>query len=286
VTVTSVGYVLTLRCSDQPGIVRGVAEGIAASNGNIVSSAQFRDAASDEFVMRVEFDSPNTDPAAVRDAIASEVARFDPILTLRERHSRRRVLIMVSKQEHCLRDLLSRWEAGELSVDIPAVVSNHSDCRALVEAHGIPFVLLPVTPETKPEAEDRLLELVRERDIDFVVLARYMQVLSDRVCAELSGRIINIHHSFLPGFKGARPYHQAYDRGVKLIGATAHFVTSDLDEGPIIEQDVERVTHAQDPAQLTAIGRDIERLVLSRAVSLVADDRVFMLGRRTTVFAH
>jgi formyltetrahydrofolate deformylase len=212
------------------------------------------------------------------------VGAFDPVLTLRPERQRRRVLIMVSKYDHCLVDLLYRYESGELPVDIPLIVSNHEDCRPIAERHGIAFVYLPVTRETKSEQEVQLLDLVARHDIDLVVLARYMQVLSDRACAELAGRAINIHHSFLPGFKGARPYHQAHARGVKLIGATAHFVTADLDEGPIIEQGVERVNHHHSADDLAELGRDIERVVLSRAVRLFAEDRIILDGNRTVVF--
>jgi formyltetrahydrofolate deformylase len=176
-------------------------------------------------------------------------------------------------------------DLGELPIDIPLIVSNHLDCQSIVERHGIPFVHIPVTGNSKADAEQALLELVAKHDIDVIVLARYMQVLSDDLCARLPGRIINIHHSFLPGFKGARPYHQAHERGVKIIGATAHFVTADLDEGPIIEQDVQRVNHADTAAELVSIGRDVERRVLSRAVRLYAEDRVFLMGQRTVVFA-
>ena len=191
---------------------------------------------------------------------------------------------MVSKFDHCLVDLLYRHEIGELPIEIPVIVSNHRDCEHIAERHGIPFVYLPVTTETKPEQEAALLNLTIEHNIDVVILARYMQVLSDALCSELSGRIINIHHSFLPGFKGARPYHQAHERGVKLIGATAHFVTAQLDEGPIIEQEVERVTHAHTANDLAEIGRDVERLVLARAVRLFAEDRIMLAGKRTVVF--
>jgi len=192
---------------------------------------------------------------------------------------------MVSKQDHCLVDLLYRRQQGELHVEIPVIVSNHPDCAPIAESHGIPFVHLPVTPETKQAQEQRVRELMVEYSIDAVVLARYMQVLSDEFCAELEGRAINIHHSFLPGFKGARPYHQAYARGVKLIGATAHFVSAELDEGPIIEQDVARVTHAQDAEHLAEIGRDVERMVLARAVQLYGADRVMLTGHRTVIFS-
>jgi formyltetrahydrofolate deformylase len=199
-------------------------------------------------------------------------------------HTPYRTLVMVSKLDHCLNDMLFRQRNGSLQVEVPAVVSNHRDCEPLARAYGVPFHHVPVTPATKHEAETRLLELVEELDIDLVVLARYMQVLSDETCRRLEGRAINIHHSFLPSFKGARPYHQAFDRGVKLIGATAHYVTADLDEGPIIEQDVVRVDHRSDAAALAAAGRDVEAQVLSRAVRWHAESRVLPNGSRTVVF--
>lgn len=278
-------YILTLRCADQPGIVRALADGIVETSGNILESAQFSDPASGIFCMRTRFETAGDVAAAkIRDVIAGRVARFDPVLTLDPAHRRRRVLIMVSKLDHCLTDLLYRWQIGELAVDIPLVVSNHDACRDLVERHGIGYLHVPVTPATKAEAEARLLDLVSEHQIDVVVLARYMQVLSDDICRRLAGRAINIHHSFLPGFKGARPYHQAYERGVKLIGATAHYVTPDLDEGPIIEQDVVRVSHAHSAESLVAIGRDVERVVLARALRLHIEDRVILTGTRTVIF--
>jgi len=195
-----------------------------------------------------------------------------------------RTLILVSKHLHCLNDLLFRVSTGSLQIEVPAVVSNHPDAAALVASHGIPFHHLPVTPDTKPQAEAELLRLVKELDVDLVVLARYMQVLSDSLCRELSGKAINIHHSFLPSFKGAKPYHQAFDRGVKLVGATAHYVTSDLDEGPIIEQDVLRVDHSYDQDHLVSAGRDVEAQVLSRAVRWHSQSRVLLNGHRTVVF--
>jgi formyltetrahydrofolate deformylase len=277
-------YILTLRCRDQPGIVRSLAEGIVRAKGNILESAQFSDPPTGLFCLRTAFESPDQDIEAVRGRIAGEVARFEPVLTLRRESSRRRVLVMVSRHDHCLRDLLQRWDMGEIPADLRLVVSNHEDCRYLADRYGVPYVQIPVTASTKPEAEARLLDLIAEYQIEAVVLARYMQVLSDDLCRRLEGRVINIHHSFLPGFKGARPYHQAYERGVKLIGATAHFVTPDLDEGPIIEQDVARVGHFHTPEQLVAIGRDVERLVLARAVRLYAEDRVVLAGARTVVF--
>ena len=234
--------------------------------------------------MRISFDSPR-DPGVIRATLSSSVARFDALLGLRPEAQRRRALVMVSKLDHCLVDLLYRWNIGELPVDIPVVVSNHLDCAPLAERYAIPFRHVPVTPGTKARAEATLRELVEEYSVDFIVLARYMQVLSPDFFEAMAGSIINIHHSFLPGFKGARPYHQAYERGVKLIGATAHYVTADLDEGPIIDQSVNRVDHAQSPEDLVAIGRDIERTVLARAVRLQAEDRVVLAGNRTIVFS-
>ena len=278
-------HILTLQCPDQPGIVRALATGIGNAGGNILDSAQFSDPGTGLFCVRTEFESPLTDADRLRHTIETEVAPFTPVLTLRPRERRRRALVMVSRFDHCLMDLLYRWERDELPVDIPLVVSNHEDCRQLAERHGVEYVHLPVTRDTKPEAEARLFELVDAHAIDFVVLARYMQVLSDDACSRLAGRAINIHHSFLPGFKGAKPYHQAHDRGVKLIGATAHYVTADLDEGPIIEQDVARVGHTRSAEEMVTLGRDVERIVLARAVAAHAEDRVFRCGTRTVVFA-
>ena len=277
-------YILTLRCADQPGIVRSLAEGVVQAKGNITESAQFSDPPTGLFCLRTAFESPEDDIEAIRSLVAGAVRRFRPALTLRRESSRRRVLVMASRFDHCVRDLLYRWDIGELPADVRLVVSNHETCRPIAERYGLPYHHIPVTAATKPEAERRLLALVAEHEIDVVVLARYMQVLSDEVCRRLEGRAINIHHSFLPGFTGARPYHQAYERGVKLIGATAHFVTPDLDEGPIIEQDVARVAHGHTPEQLVAIGRDVERLVLARAVRLYVEDRVLLVGARTVVF--
>jgi formyltetrahydrofolate deformylase len=278
-------YILTLRCPDQPGIVHALAAGVAEAQGNILESAQFSDPGTGIFTIRVSLETPTADTESLRDELTLRLARFDPVLTVRPEEQRRRVLLMASKFDHCLVDLLYRWDLRELPVDIPLIVSNHPDLAPVAKRYGIPFVHVPVSRDTKPEAEAELLRLVAEHHVDFVVLARYMQVLSDDLCGKLSGRIINIHHSFLPGFKGAKPYHQAHDRGVKLIGATAHFVTSDLDEGPIIEQDVVRVGHRHTAPELVAIGRDVERVVLARAVRLHAEDRVVLTGSRTVVFA-
>ncbi|MDT7843258.1 formyltetrahydrofolate deformylase [Streptomyces justiciae] len=278
-------YILTLTCPDQPGIVHALAAGVAEAKGNILESAQFSDPGTGVFTIRVCLETAEADTERLRDELALRLARFDPVLTVRPEKQRRRVLLMVSKFDHCLVDLLYRWDLGELHLDIPLIVSNHPDLAPVAERYGIPFVHLPVTRDTKTAAEAELLRLVADHQVDFVVLARYMQVLSDDLCRRLSGRVINIHHSFLPGFKGAKPYHQAHERGVKLIGATAHFVTADLDEGPIIEQDVVRVGHRHTAPELVAIGRDVERLVLARAVRLHAEDRVVLTGSRTVVFA-
>jgi formyltetrahydrofolate deformylase len=277
-------YILTLSCPDRPGIVHRVSGALLEVEGNILENAQFDDLDTGLFTLRTRFESPRS-----RDEIA---ATLKPVVSdlaaeyrLRDETRRPRVLVMVSKADHCLVDLLYRQSTGELPVEIPLIVSNHRDCAHHAARYGVRFEHLPITPDIKAQQEERLLELIGEQQIDFVVLARYMQVLSPQVCDALAGRIINIHHSFLPGFKGARPYHQAHARGVKIIGATAHYVTSDLDEGPIIEQDVERVNHALTPEQLTVIGQDIERRVLARAVRYHAEDRVILSGGKTIVFS-
>lgn len=257
---------------------------IVATGGNILDSAQYSDEDSGQLNVRVEFESAE-DPETIRTELVDRLARFDPIVELRRLRDRRRALIMVSKLDHCLDDLLYRYRRGELPIEIPMVVSNHDELRDVVQAAGVPFHHLPVTAETKATAEQEFSRLAHESRADFIVLARYMQILSDDFCARFAGRIINIHHSFLPSFKGAKPYHQARRRGVKLIGATAHYVTADLDEGPIIEQDVVRVDHRGSAENLVVIGRDVERKVLSRAVQLHADDRVFLSGQHTVVLS-
>ena len=278
-------YVMTLRCPDQPGIIRAFAEGVVNASGNIVDNKQFSDPDSGTFCMRTEVDSPLGSAEEVEQHLLAALAGFSPSLTVRPESAHRKMLVMVSKFDHCLVDLLYRHETGELPVEIPLVVSNHEDLRGLVEHHGIPFVHLPVTKETKADAEAALLDLVEKHEIDFVVLARYMQVLSDDLCRALEGRVINIHHSFLPGFKGAKPYHQAYARGVMLCGATPHPVTAALPSGPIIQLSDPGVTHAASPEALVALGRDTERLALSRAVRQHAEDRVLLIGSRTVVFS-
>jgi len=281
-------HILTLTLPDAAGIVHAVSCGLLDIGGNILESAQFGDPCSRLFCLRTVVE---TACAASEDVAAAVVAKLAAAghteqvrLEVRRADWRPRILIMVSRFDHCLVDLLYRWKNGLLPVEIPAIVSNHPDAEPIARSYGIPFHHLPITPETKPVQEARLLELVDEYRIDLVVLARYMQVLSNELCQKLQGRAINIHHSFLPGFKGAKPYHQAAARGVKLIGATAHFVTPDLDEGPIIEQDVARVTHAHTIEQIIALGQDTERLVLARAVRLWAEDRVLMICDRTVVF--
>ena len=276
--------VVTLRCADQRGIVKAVADTVYDVRGNIVDSAQFWDQPSNSFSLRMEIQVDESSIGTLDDALRSNLASFDPEISVRPLARRRRALVLATTADHCLRELLYQWQAGELGADLAGVVSNHDTLRSLVEQFGLPFHHVPVTTATKAEAERRLADIVTELDVEFLVLARYMQVLSDEFCAAHAGRVINIHHSFLPGFKGAKPYHQAYDRGVKLIGATAHYVTADLDEGPIIEQDVVRVGHHHSAEQLVSIGRDVERRVLARAVRLHAEDRVFANGSRTVVF--
>ena len=278
-------YILQLQCPDQAGIIHAVASGLLDCQTNIVEQAQFSDPDMKQFCLRTRFETPETDIAKVQSAISAHVDRFSPQLELRHSNDHRRILLMVSKFDHCLEDLLYHYTIGDLPIDIPAIVSNHEDCRATAEAHNIPFIYLPVTPETKAEQEAKLFDLVEQYDIDYVVLARYMQIISPELCHKLPGRIVNIHHSFLPGFIGAKPYHQAYNRGVKMIGATSHFVTADLDEGPIIDQDIQRVGHSQTVENLVSIGRDVERRVLTRTVGLLAEDRVFLVGRRTVIFS-
>lgn len=278
-------YVLTLTCPDRPGIIHAVAGALLDLGANVLEQAQFTDVDTGLFAMRTRFEAPEREPVDFGRAVVERAPDADARAVVRDEAQVKRAMLMVSRQDHCLVDLLYRHRIGELPVALPLVVSNHEDCRALVESHGVPFVCLPVTPQTREQQEGELLRLAEEHRIDVIVLARYMQVLSPELCARMSGRIINIHHSFLPGFTGARPYHQAHDRGVKLIGATAHFVTADLDEGPIIEQDVERVDHSCAPALLAEIGRDIERVVLARAVRLYAEDRIILNGNRTIVFS-
>jgi formyltetrahydrofolate deformylase len=281
--------ILTLSCPNRPGIVSAVSTYLFEQGGNILDAQQFDDTETDLFFMRVVFDRRGGDPdlAALQAGFAAVGSSFGMQWTMRRHAERRRVMLLVSKFDHCLADLVYRWRIGELAMDISAIVSNHPrEIYAHLDLGDAPFHHLPVRRDTKLEQETRLWELVRDSGTDVVVLARYMQVLSEGLTAKLTGRCINIHHSFLPGFKGAKPYHQAHERGVKLIGATAHYVTSDLDEGPIIEQDVERISHRDTPDDLVRKGRDIERRVLARALRYHLADRVLLNGKKTVVFAE
>jgi formyltetrahydrofolate deformylase len=277
--------ILTLSCPDQRGIVAKVSAFLYERGCNILDAQQFDDQETGQFFMRVVFDADGADRAALRDEFGALASTLAMKWTLRNRTERYRVLLLASKFDHCLADLVYRWRIGELPMDITGVVSNHpAETYAHIDLSDLPFHHLPVTKETKFEQEAELWKLIQETQTDIVVLARYMQVLSDGLSAKLQGRCINIHHSFLPGFKGAKPYHQAHARGVKLIGASAHYVTGDLDEGPIIEQDVERISHRDTPEDLVRKGRDIERRVLARALRYRLEDRVLLNGRKTVVF--
>jgi formyltetrahydrofolate deformylase len=279
-------FILTLSCPDRIGIVHAVTGYLAAHRANVLDSQQFGDRETGRFFMRVHGEA--TDDAfglsELRAAFEPVAAEFSMDWRLDDAFGRPRMLIMVSQQGHCLNDLLYRWQAGSIRADIVGIVSNHTDFESVAVNAGIPFHHVPVTRATKPDAEAQLLALVEQHDVELIVLARYMQVLSDVVCSRMPGRIINIHHSFLPSFMGAKPYHQAYERGVKLIGATAHYVTANLDEGPIIEQQVTRVDHADDIEELTALGRDVENMALARAVRWHLEHRVLLDGHKTVIF--
>jgi formyltetrahydrofolate deformylase len=279
-------YILTLSCPDRTGIVKAVAGFLTDSGCNILDSAQYGDPFTGRFFMRVHFEPGSA--AQTKDALKQSFAPIGETFAMEwqvyDERIRPRVVILVSKFDHCLRDLLYRVQTGELKMEVAAVVSNHRDAYKLAASYDVPFYHWPVTAQTKAQAEAKLRTLVEEEAVDLVVLARYMQILSPELSAFLAGRVINIHHSFLPSFKGAKPYHQAHARGVKLIGATAHFVTDALDEGPIIEQDVERVHHAMTPDDMVAVGRDVERLALARAVRLFIERRVLLNGHKTVVF--
>jgi formyltetrahydrofolate deformylase len=278
-------FVLTLSCPDRPGIVHAVTRFLLEQRGDIRESQQYGDRERGRFFMRIAFEvGSDADAGVLRSAFAPTAEQFGMTYELWAAQTSYRTLILVSKQLHCLNDLLFRQSTGALQIEVPAVVSNHPDAEPLAKSYAVPFHHLPVGPDTKAQAEAALLKMVDDLDIHLVVLARYMQILSDDVCRRLDGRVINIHHSFLPSFKGARPYHQAFDRGVKLVGATAHYVTPDLDEGPIIEQDVVRVDHTYSAEQLVAAGQDVESLVLSRAVRWHSQTRVLLNGDRTVVF--
>ena len=276
--------IASLQCEDQPGIVHAMTTAVLNCGGNIIENQQFTDPTTNQFVMRTRFETSQGIDGAHK-SLNEGLSKFNPSLHIRQTAQKPRALVMVTTESHCLRDLLYLEELGELNVEIPLVISNREELRSLVESHGVKFLFLPVSADTKASQEAEILKQIEALKIDFVVLARYMQILSANFCNTMPGKIINIHHSFLPGFKGAKPYHQAHERGVKIIGATAHFVTADLDEGPIIEQDVAHVNHSATPEEMIALGRDIERRVLARAVKLYAEDRIFIVGHRTVVFA-
>jgi len=277
-------YILTLSCPDKPGIVHGVTSVLLQLGGNIEEAGQFNDAQTGLFFMRVQFACSDSSEADIGEAFKELSTAWQMRVELSRAERRMPIVIMVSQQGHCLNDLLFRWRSGLLPVDVKAIISNHRDFYQLAASYNIAFHHIPVSSATKPEAEARQLDIIRSEAAELVVLARYMQVLSDPMCRALSGKAINIHHSFLPSFKGAKPYYQAHERGVKLIGATAHYVTADLDEGPIIEQDVARADHACTVETLTTMGRDTESQVLARAVKWHSEHRVLLNGHKTVVF--
>jgi formyltetrahydrofolate deformylase len=280
-------FLLTLDCTDRPGIVAAVTAVLFEAGGNILAANQYDDTETGRFFMRTVFTAggPNTSEDSLRAAFRPVAERFGMSWTLRNRATRQRVLLMASKFDHCLTDLIYRWRIGELAMDVVGLVSNHPrETYAHIDLDGLPFHYLPIGADGKHAQEEKIWSIISASGADLMVLARYMQILSDTLAAKMAGRCINIHHSFLPGFKGAKPYHQAHRRGVKLIGATAHYVTADLDEGPIIEQDVERISHQNTPDDLIRKGRDIERRVLARAIAWHLDGRVFLNGRKTVVF--
>jgi len=280
-------YVLLLSCPDAKGIVHAVTGFVLSLDGMVVDSMQYTDSSTGVFCMRVHFQLPAAaEIEAVRAGFQPVAEQYGMDWRLVDREARRRVLVMVSAHDHCLHDLLYRQQKGSLPMEIVGVVSNHRVAKKLVDDHNISYDYLPITPDNKAAQEKTLMRIIERKRVDLVVLARYMQVLSDDVCTRMAGRMINIHQSFLPGFKGAKPYQQAYDRGVKLIGATAHYVTPDLDEGPIIEQDVARVSHGLTVAQVAEVGREVETRVLARALQYELEHRVLLLGNRTVVFSR
>ena len=283
-TPTSPAYILNLYCPDRTGIVHAVSGFLLEHGANIEEAAQYNDHDTGLFFMRVRFACGAHSEAVLREELKAFATGFGMTLQLHAAAEPMKTVIMVSKEGHCLNDLLFRWKSGLLAIDVRAIISNHRDCYQLAASYNVPFHHIPVTGATKAQAEARQLEIIEAEGAELVVLARYMQILSDNLCRSLSGRAINIHHSFLPSFKGAKPYYQAHDRGVKLIGATAHYVTADLDEGPIIEQDVARADHTDTVEDLTARGRDTESQVLARAVKWHSEHRVLLNGHRTVVF--
>lgn len=278
-------YVLNLSCADQVGIVAAVTGAMAGMGLFLLELSQFSDPSTQQFFMRIHFETTKEiSEDEILEHLGLVAKRFEMSYTLHDTDFRPKVILMVSKHSHCLNDLLHRWSNGTLPVEITAVVSNHEDLQLMASWYKVPFHHMPITPDNKLEQEQNLLRLIEQEGVDLVVLARYMQILTDGLCQKMSGRIINIHHSFLPSFKGAKPYHQAYDRGVKIIGATAHYVTADLDEGPIIDQEVARVRHDQLPKELVRLGQDVECQVLARAVKWHCEQRVILNGNKTVVF--
>ena len=277
-------YILTLSCPDRLGLVHAVSGFLLEQGGNIEEAAQYNDPGTGLFFMRVQFACDGKDAAALKAAVAQLADQYQMQWSLHATAQPVKTVLLVSKEGHCLNDLLFRWKSGLLNLDIRAIISNHRDFYQLAASYNVPFHHIPVTAATKPQAEAKQFEIVEAEGAELVVLARYMQVLSDDLCTKLAGRAINIHHSFLPSFKGAKPYYQAHDRGVKLIGATAHYVTAHLDEGPIIEQDVARVDHSRTVEDLTAQGRDTESQVLARAVKWHSEHRVLLNGHKTVIF--
>lgn len=277
-------YVLTLSCPDRKGLVHAISGFLLSNNGNIEEAAQYNDHSTGLFFMRVQFEAPLESETTLREELDAFARPYEMKWSLHNASEPVKTVVMVSKEGHCLNDLLFRWKSGLLPIDIRAIISNHRDFYQLAAGYNVPFHHIPVTAATKAHAEERQYEIIQNEGAELVVLARYMQILSDDLSSKLSGRAINIHHSFLPSFKGAKPYHQAFDRGVKLIGATAHYVTADLDEGPIIEQDVARASHNDSVEDLTARGRDTESQVLARAVKWHSERRILLNGLKTVVF--
>lgn len=278
-------YILNLSCADQVGIVATVTGAMAGMGLFLLDLAQFSDPSTKQFFMRIHFETTKEIPDdEILEHLELVAKRFEMSYTLHDTDFRPKAILMVSKHSHCLNDLLHRWSNGTLPVEITAVVSNHEDLQLMTSWYKVPFHHMPITSDNKVEQEQNLLKLIEQEGVDLIVLARYMQILTDGLCQKMSGRIINIHHSFLPSFKGAKPYHQAYDRGVKIIGATAHYVTADLDEGPIIDQEVARARHDQLPKELVRLGQDVECQVLARAVKWHCEQRVILNGNKTVVF--
>jgi len=276
---------LTVTCKSTRGVVAAITNFLAESGCNLIDSSQFDDQETGQFFMRVGFIAETgATQASLTDGMAAVAAKYEMDYTFHDTDTKLKTIIMVSRFGHCLNDLLYRWRIGALPIDIVGVISNHTDYQKVVVNHDIPFHQIKVTKDNKPAAEARIMEVVTDSGAELIILARYMQILSDQMCQKMSGQIINIHHSFLPSFKGANPYKQAHERGVKLIGATSHYVTADLDEGPIIEQDTVRVTHAQSPSDYVSLGRDVEAQVLSRAILAHAQRRTFLNGNKTVVF--